>query len=57
MLKDTKQDEIKPNDNKVRKKYWMLMAQGLKQSKIAEHLFISYHTVENHKRNLEKENE
>lgn len=31
-----------------------LMARGLNTPKISEQLFISYHTVENHKRNLRK---
>ncbi|MDQ8749700.1 helix-turn-helix transcriptional regulator [Elizabethkingia miricola] len=54
MLKDTKQDDIKPNVTQREKEILMLMAQGLNSPKIAEHLFISYHTVENHKRNLRK---
>ncbi|WP_288788957.1 helix-turn-helix transcriptional regulator [uncultured Elizabethkingia sp.] len=44
----------KPNITQREKEILVLMARGLNSPKIAEHLFISYHTVENHKRNLRK---
>ncbi|AJW62421.1 Oxygen regulatory protein NreC [Elizabethkingia miricola] len=53
-LKNKKQDESNPYVTQREKEILMLMAQGLNSPKIAEQLFISYHTVENHKRNLRK---
>ncbi|MBK8634774.1 MAG: LuxR family transcriptional regulator [Saprospiraceae bacterium] len=40
------------NITKREKEILILMAKGLNTPQIAESLFISYHTVENHKRNL-----
>ncbi|WP_407481823.1 LuxR C-terminal-related transcriptional regulator [Elizabethkingia meningoseptica] len=42
----------KSNITKREKEILMLMAQGFNTPSIAEKLFLSYHTVENHKRNL-----
>ncbi|MCS4301174.1 LuxR C-terminal-related transcriptional regulator [Chryseobacterium sp. BIGb0232] len=44
----------KPAITKREKEILKLMAQGLNTPEIAEKLFISYHTVENHKSNLRK---
>ena len=41
-----------PNITKREKEILILMGKGLNTPQIAESLFISYHTVENHKRNL-----
>ncbi|WP_407481822.1 LuxR C-terminal-related transcriptional regulator [Elizabethkingia meningoseptica] len=48
----TKIEVEKPNITNREKEILMLMAQGLNSPGIAEKLFLSYHTVENHKRNL-----
>ena len=42
----------KPNITRREKEILMLMAQGFNTPSIAEKLFLSYYTVENHKRNL-----
>ncbi|MCT3843947.1 helix-turn-helix transcriptional regulator [Elizabethkingia anophelis] len=44
----------KPNITQREKEILVLMARGLNSPKIAESLFISYYTVENHKRNLRR---
>ncbi|AYZ13885.1 LuxR family transcriptional regulator [Chryseobacterium arthrosphaerae] len=44
----------KPKITKREKEVLNLMAQGFNSPEIAEKLFLSYHTVENHKRNLRK---
>lgn len=44
----------KPSITKREKEILKLMAQGFNSPEIAEKLFLSYHTVENHKRNLRK---
>lgn len=50
-----KQIEVeKPVITKREKEILRLMATGLNSPEIASSLFISYHTVENHKRNLRK---
>ncbi|MBP9793615.1 MAG: helix-turn-helix transcriptional regulator [Flavobacterium sp.] len=41
-----------PNITKREQEILKLMAKGLNSPQIAEKLFLSYHTVENHKRNL-----
>jgi DNA-binding CsgD family transcriptional regulator len=41
-----------PNITKREKEILQLMAKGLNSPEIAERLFLSYHTVEKHKRNL-----
>jgi DNA-binding CsgD family transcriptional regulator len=41
-----------PNITKREQEILQLMAKGLNSPEIAEKLFLSYHTVENHKRNL-----
>lgn len=41
-----------PNISKREHEILLLMTKGLNSPQIAEKLFISYHTVENHKRNL-----
>ena len=41
-----------PNITKREQEIVKLMAKGLNSPEIAEKLFLSYHTVENHKRNL-----
>jgi DNA-binding CsgD family transcriptional regulator len=43
-----------PNITKREQEILQLMAKGLNSPKISEKLFLSYHTVENHKRNLRK---
>ncbi|AZA78119.1 LuxR family transcriptional regulator [Chryseobacterium sp. G0186] len=45
-------DAEKPTITKREKEVLNLMAQGSNSPEIAEKLFLSYHTVENHKRNL-----
>ncbi|AZA78120.1 LuxR family transcriptional regulator [Chryseobacterium sp. G0186] len=47
-------DTEKPTITKREKEVLNLMAQGFNSPEIAEKLFLSYHTVENHKRNLRK---
>ncbi|MCQ9637341.1 LuxR C-terminal-related transcriptional regulator [Chryseobacterium sp. WG23] len=47
-------DTEKPNITNREKDILKLMAQGLNSPEIAEKLFISYNTVENHKSNLRK---
>ncbi|KMQ59398.1 LuxR family transcriptional regulator [Chryseobacterium angstadtii] len=47
-------DVDKPVITKREKDVLRLMAQGLNSPEIASKLFISYHTVENHKRNLRR---
>ncbi|MDG4654761.1 response regulator transcription factor [Chryseobacterium arthrosphaerae] len=47
-------DIEKPKITKREKDILNLMAQGFNSPEIAEKLFLSYHTVENHKRNLRK---
>ncbi|SHF83278.1 LuxR C-terminal-related transcriptional regulator [Chryseobacterium sp. OV279] len=47
-------DMQKPNITHREKDILKLMAQGFNSPEIAEKLFLSYHTVENHKRNLRK---
>lgn len=47
-------DTIIPVITRREKEILLLMAQGFNSPAIAEALFISYHTVENHKRNLRK---
>ncbi|HCA06125.1 LuxR C-terminal-related transcriptional regulator [Chryseobacterium sp.] len=47
-------DVDKPYITKREKDVLKLMAQGFNSPEIAEKLFLSYHTVENHKRNLRK---
>lgn len=47
-------DMEKPNITSREKDVLRLMAQGLNSPEIADNLFLSYHTVENHKRNLRK---
>ncbi|KFF15748.1 LuxR C-terminal-related transcriptional regulator [Chryseobacterium sp. JM1] len=47
-------DMEKPTITHREKDVLKLMAQGLNSPEIAEKLFLSYHTVENHKRNLRK---
>ncbi|KFF15749.1 LuxR C-terminal-related transcriptional regulator [Chryseobacterium sp. JM1] len=47
-------DVDKPSITKREKDVLKLMAQGFNSPEIAEKLFLSYHTVENHKRNLRK---
>ncbi|MCL1674242.1 LuxR C-terminal-related transcriptional regulator [Elizabethkingia meningoseptica] len=49
---NTKVEVQKPNITNREKEILMLMAQGFNSPGIAEKLFLSYHTVENHKRNL-----
>ncbi|MGG7440198.1 response regulator transcription factor [Chryseobacterium arthrosphaerae] len=49
-----KVDIEKPKITKREKDILNLMAQGFNSPEIAEKLFLSYHTVENHKRNLRK---
>ena len=41
-----------PNITKREREVLQLMAKGLKSPEIATKLFLSYHTIENHKRNL-----
>lgn len=43
-----------PTISKREKEVLQLMAKGLNSPQMAEKLFLSYHTVENHKRNLRK---
>ncbi|SFN40426.1 PAS fold-containing protein [Chryseobacterium oleae] len=47
-------DMEKPTITNREKDVLKLMAQGFNSPEIAEKLFLSYHTVENHKRNLRK---
>ncbi|MFN1218842.1 LuxR C-terminal-related transcriptional regulator [Chryseobacterium kwangjuense] len=47
-------DVKKPKITKREKEILQLMVQGYNSPEIAKKLFISYHTVENHKRNLRK---
>ena len=47
----------KPNITQREKEILVLMARGLNSPKIAESLFISYYTFENHKRNLRRKNQ
>lgn len=52
---DIKQIDVnKPTITKREKEILKLMAMGQKTPEIAASLFISYHTVENHKRNLRR---
>lgn len=47
-------DTEKPHITNREKEVLKLMAQGFNSPEIAKQLFLSYHTVENHKRNLRK---
>ncbi len=49
---NTKVEVQKSNITRREKEILKLMAQGFNTPSIAEKLFLSYHTVENHKRNL-----
>lgn len=41
-----------PSITKREHQFLLLMTEGLNSTEITKKLFISYHTVENHKRNL-----